>query len=62
VPDATHDVINGGIQGCGRLRVLARVMHPASTSLFDRLDAFAADPTTLAGARRIVQTWGRRPR
>lgn len=37
IPDTSHYVIRGGIQGRERLRVLARVMHPASTSLFDRL-------------------------
>ena len=35
--DATHYVIRGGIQGRERLRVLSRVMHQTSASLFDRL-------------------------
>jgi SAM-dependent methyltransferase len=35
--DATHYAIRGGIEGRERLRVLGRVMHDTSTSLFDRL-------------------------
>ena len=35
--DSTHYVIRGGLEGRERLRVLARVMHTSSTSLFDRL-------------------------
>ncbi len=33
-----HYVIRGGIEGRERLRVLARVMHPGTIFLFDRLD------------------------
>lgn len=35
--DSTHYVIRGGIAGRERLRMLSRVMHPTSSSLFDRL-------------------------
>lgn len=35
--DATHYVIRGGLEGRQRLRVLARVMHPSTVSLLDRL-------------------------
>jgi SAM-dependent methyltransferase len=37
MPDSTHYVIRGGLEGRERLRVLARVMRESSTSLFDRL-------------------------
>jgi len=37
VPDTTHYVIKGGVEGRERLRILSRVMHPSSTALFDRL-------------------------
>jgi SAM-dependent methyltransferase len=37
VPDSSHYVIRGGREGRERLRVLGRVMHEGSTSLFDRL-------------------------
>ena len=36
--DSTHYVIRGGIEGRERLRILGRVMHSSSSSLFDRLD------------------------
>jgi len=36
--DAAHYVIRGGLEGRERLRVLGRVMHASSSSLFDRLD------------------------
>jgi SAM-dependent methyltransferase len=36
--DARHYVIRGGIEGRERLRILSRVMHSSSTSLFDHLD------------------------
>jgi hypothetical protein len=66
-PSVGHYVIRAGIEERERLRVIARVMHSAFTSLFDRLAlrelyAMADDPAMLAGAPRIVQTWGRRPR
>ncbi len=35
--DSTHYVIRGGVEGRERLRVLGRVMHASSSSLFDRL-------------------------
>ena len=35
--DSTHYVIRGGINGRERLRILGRVMHSSSSSLFDRL-------------------------
>lgn len=35
--DSKHYVIRGGIEGRERLRVIARVMHASSMSLFDRL-------------------------
>lgn len=35
--DTAHYAIRGGVQGRERLRVLARVMHASSTSLFDRI-------------------------
>jgi len=35
--DSTHYVIRGGSAGRERLRMLSRVMHPTSSSLFDRL-------------------------
>jgi SAM-dependent methyltransferase len=35
--DRAHYVIRGGVEGRERLRILARVMHASSTSLFDRL-------------------------
>ena len=35
--DLKHYVIRGGVEGRERLRILARVMHAGSTSLFDRL-------------------------
>jgi SAM-dependent methyltransferase len=35
--DSTHYVIRGGIEGRERLRIVGRVMHDSSTSLFDRL-------------------------
>jgi SAM-dependent methyltransferase len=35
--DAKHYVIRGGIEGRERLRILARVMHPTTTALFDSL-------------------------
>ena len=37
MPDSSHYVIRGGREGRERLRVLGRVMHESSTSLFDRL-------------------------
>jgi SAM-dependent methyltransferase len=37
MPDATHYVIRGGLEGRDRLRVLSRVMHPTTSSLFDRV-------------------------
>lgn len=37
MPDSSHYVIKGGREGRERLRVLGRVMHESSTSLFDRL-------------------------
>jgi SAM-dependent methyltransferase len=37
VGDSAHYVIRGGIEGRERLRILARVMHASSSSLFDRL-------------------------
>jgi ubiquinone/menaquinone biosynthesis C-methylase UbiE len=36
--DASHYVIRGGLEGRERLRVLSRVMHATTASLFDRLD------------------------
>lgn len=35
--DSTHYAIRGGIEGRERLRVLARVMHASTSSLFDRV-------------------------
>ena len=35
--DASHYVIRGGLEGRERLRLLARVLHPTTTSLFDRI-------------------------
>jgi SAM-dependent methyltransferase len=35
--DSTHYVIRGGIEGRERLRIIARVMHASTSSLFDRL-------------------------
>src|SRR2546427_1709594 len=35
--DSSHYVIRGGLEGRERLRILARVMHASSMSLFDRL-------------------------
>src|SRR5262245_11424540 len=35
--DASHYVIRGGLEGRERLRVIARVMHPSTSVLFDRL-------------------------
>jgi SAM-dependent methyltransferase len=35
--DASHYAIRGGIDGRERLRILARVMHPHTCALFDRL-------------------------
>lgn len=35
--DSSHYAIRGGLKGRERLRVLARVMHASSMSLFDRL-------------------------
>jgi SAM-dependent methyltransferase len=35
--DSSHYVIRGGLEGRERLRILARVMHASSSSLFDRL-------------------------
>ena len=37
MPDSSHYVIRGGREGRERLRVLGRVMHESSASLFDRL-------------------------
>lgn len=37
MPDSSHYVIKGGREGRERLRVLGRVMHESSASLFDRL-------------------------
>ena len=36
--DSKHYVIQGGLEGRERLRILARVMHTSSMSLLDRLD------------------------
>jgi len=36
--DSAHYVIRGGVEGRERLRILARVMHPSSMSLLDRVD------------------------
>lgn len=36
--DTSHYVIRGGSEGRERLRILARTMHSATTSLFERLD------------------------
>ena len=36
--DTTHYAIRGGLEGRERLRTLARVMHPCTCALFDRLD------------------------
>jgi SAM-dependent methyltransferase len=35
--DSSHYVIRGGLEGRERLRVLSRVMHASTSSLFDRL-------------------------
>jgi SAM-dependent methyltransferase len=35
--DASHYVIRGGLEGRERLRVISRVMHPTTSSLFDRV-------------------------
>jgi ubiquinone/menaquinone biosynthesis C-methylase UbiE len=35
--DSSHYVIRGGLEGRERLRVLSRVMHATTSSLFDRL-------------------------
>ena len=35
--DLQHYLIRGGVTDRERLRILARVMHPSTTSLFDRL-------------------------
>jgi ubiquinone/menaquinone biosynthesis C-methylase UbiE len=37
MPETTHYVIRGGLQGRERLRVLSRVMHPTTSALLDRL-------------------------
>lgn len=34
--DLKHYVIRGGVEGRARLRILSRVMHASTTSLFDR--------------------------
>ena len=34
---ASHYVIRGGLEGRERLRVISRVMHPSTSSLFDRV-------------------------
>ena len=36
MPDSSHYVIRGGLEGRERLRVLARVTHPTSMALLDR--------------------------
>ncbi len=35
--DSSHYVIRGGLEGRERLRVMSRVLHDSSTSLFDRI-------------------------
>jgi SAM-dependent methyltransferase len=64
MPDTTHYVIRGGIEGRERLRILARVMHESSMSLFDRLNLRAGlacvdvgcggGDTTVELARRVA--------
>jgi SAM-dependent methyltransferase len=64
MPDSSHYVIRGGLEGRERLRILARVMRPGSMALFDRcglrdgmicLDAgCGGGDATLEVARRVA--------
>jgi ubiquinone/menaquinone biosynthesis C-methylase UbiE len=61
--DSSQYVIRGGVEGRERLRILSRVMHDSSTSLFDRLGlrnglrcldvGCGGGDTTLELARRV---------
>jgi hypothetical protein len=50
-----HYVIRGGMEGRERLRVIARVMAPTTSTLL------AEDDGTLMSLPRVVQAWGRTP-
>ena len=50
-----HYVIRGGMEGRERLRVIARVMAPTTSTLL------AEEDGTLMSFPRVVQAWGRKP-
>ena len=62
--DTSHYAIRGGLEGRERLRVLARIMHPSTSGLFDRLGVAngqhcldvgcGGGDVTLALARRVA--------
>jgi hypothetical protein len=49
--EAAHYVIRGGLEGRERLRVMSRVMHPTTSSLFDRV---GVAPTGIAASTLVA--------